>query len=160
MNLRSQALLGILLVVCPCVAAFQQPASPVSPANPPASSVIFSDVSSEAGIRFVHNSAPEKKYIVESMSGGVALLDYDNDGWLDVFFVNACTVDTASDPKCSRSALYHNERNGKFTDVAEPAGVAYVGWGQGVCVADVDADGFDDLYVTVLGDNRFYRNSG
>ncbi len=159
MNLRCQALLGTLLAVCPWTAAVQQAVGP-APSPNPVPSIAFTDITAGAGITFRHTSAPEKRYIVESMSGGVAALDFDNDGWLDIFFVNACTVDTASDPKCSRSALYRNEHNGKFTDVAEQAGVAFVGWGQGVCVADVDADGFDDLYVTVLGENRFYRNDG
>ncbi len=160
MNLRSKALAGLLAVLWSTASAFQQPATPASPPPLPAPAVVFHDASAEAGITFRHNSAPEKKYIVESMSGGVALLDYDHDGWLDIYFVNACTADTAADPKCSRSALYHNQHNGKFTDVAEQAGVAFVGWGQGACVADVDADGFDDFYVTVLGDNRMYRNNG
>ncbi|MPY90174.1 MAG: CRTAC1 family protein [Luteitalea sp.] len=122
--------------------------------------VQFVDVTDEAGIRFVHHSAPDKKYIVESMSGGVALFDYDNDGWLDIYFVNSLTVETAGRPKSSRSELYRNKRDGTFTDVTDRAGVAHPGWGMGACVGDYDNNGWLDLYVTALGANRFYRNNG
>ena len=123
-------------------------------ASPP-----FRDVTAQSGIVFAHHSAPEKKYIVESMSGGVALFDYDNDGKLDVYLVDALTVDTAKDPKAARSALFRNLGNMKFQDVTDRAGVGHPGWGMGVCVADVDADGWQDLYVTALGGNRLYRNN-
>jgi enediyne biosynthesis protein E4 len=119
----------------------------------------FRDVTKEAGVTFVHHAAPEKKYIVESMSGGVALFDYDNDGRIDIYFVDSLTVDTAGDPKKARSALYRNLGNFKFADVTDKAGVGYPGWGMGACTADVDADGWEDLYVTALGGNRFYRNN-
>jgi hypothetical protein len=121
--------------------------------------VLFRDVTREAGVTFSHHSAPEKKFIVESMSGGVALFDYDNDGWLDIYLVDSLTVDTAADPKAARSALYRNKRDGTFEDVSDAAGVAHPGWGMGVCVADVDGDGWNDLYVTNLGPNRLYRNN-
>jgi len=118
----------------------------------------FRDVTSASGITFVHHAAPEKKYIVESMSGGVALLDFDRDGLIDIYLVNSLTVGTADDPKSSRSALYRNRGGFKFEDVTDKAGVAHPGWGMGVCVADFDADGWDDLYVTALGANRLYGN--
>jgi hypothetical protein len=121
--------------------------------------VLFRDITEEAGITFRHHSAPEKKYIVESMSGGVALFDFDNDGLIDIYIVDSLTVDTAGNPQASHSALYKNLGNGKFVDVAEQAGVAHPGWGMGVCVADVDGDGWDDLYVTTLGKNHLYRNN-
>jgi hypothetical protein len=121
--------------------------------------VRFVDVTADAGIKFVHHSAPDKKYIVESMSGGVVLFDYDNDGWLDVYFVNSLTVDTADDPRSSRSELYRNNRDGTFTDVTDRAGVGYPGWGMGGCAGDYDGDGWLDLYVTALGANRLYRNN-
>jgi hypothetical protein len=119
----------------------------------------FRDITQAAGISFQHHAAPEKKYIVESMSGGVALFDYDNDGRLDIYFVDSLTVDTAGDPSKSRSALYHNLGNLKFEDVTDKAGVGHPGWGMGVCTADVDGDGWEDLYVTALGGNKFYRNN-
>jgi len=119
---------------------------------------VFTDVTASTGIDFVQRSSPEKKYIVESMAGGVALLDFDNDGKLDIYFVNSCTVDNYTDPKCARSALYRNLGEWKFADVSDVMGVAYPGWGMGVCVGDADGDGYDDLYVTGLGSNRFYRN--
>ncbi|MFL6275911.1 MAG: CRTAC1 family protein [Blastocatellia bacterium] len=122
--------------------------------------VKFVDVTEAAGIRFRHVSAPEKKYIVESMSGGVALFDFDNDGWLDVYLTNSLTVETATDPKSSRSALYRNNGNGTFTDVTDKAGLAYPGWAMGVVAADYDGDGWTDLYITCLGPNHLYRNKG
>ena len=122
--------------------------------------VHFTDVTDSAGIAFRHISAPEKKYIVESIGSGVALFDYDNDGCMDIYFTNALTVDTANDPLASRSALYHNNCDGTFTDVTEKSGLAYPGWANGVVAADFDGDGFEDLYVTCLGHNHLYRNNG
>ncbi len=119
----------------------------------------FRDVTRDAGITFVHHADPEKKYIVESMSGGVALFDYDNDGRLDIYFVDSLTVETAGDPKQARSALYRNLGGFKFSDVTDKAGVGHPGWGMGVCTADIDADGWEDMYVTALGGNTLYRNN-
>jgi hypothetical protein len=124
-----------------------------------ASTLLFRDITREAGITFEHHAAPEKKYIVESMSGGVALFDYDNDGLVDIYFVDSLTVDTAADAKAARSALYRNRGNLKFEDVTDRAGIGHPGWGMGVCTADVDADGWEDLYVTALGANKLYRNN-
>src|SRR5438067_13410770 len=93
-----------------------------------ASDMHFVDVTDQAGIKFKHVSSPEKKYIVESMSGGVALLDYDNDGYLDIFFVNSLTVDLVKSKGKTKSALYHNNGDGTFTDVTEKAGVGDTGW--------------------------------
>jgi hypothetical protein len=121
--------------------------------------LLFRDVAVEAGITFQHHSAPEKKYIVESMSGGVALFDYDHDGLVDIYLVDSLTVDTATNPRAARSALYHNLGHLKFEDVTDKAGVGHPGWGMGVCTADVDGDGWEDLYVTALGGNHLYRNN-
>jgi enediyne biosynthesis protein E4 len=121
--------------------------------------LLFRDIAADAGITFQHHAAPEKKYIVESMSGGVALFDYDNDGLIDIYFVDSLTVDTAKNPSAARSALYRNLGNGKFQDVTDKAGVGHPGWGMGACTADVDGDGWEDLYVTALGKNRLYHNN-
>lgn len=121
---------------------------------------LFRDITESTGITFRHNSAPEKKYIVESMSGGVGLFDFDRDGLLDIYLVNSLTVETANEPESSHSALYRNLGDGTFRDIAAEAGVAHPGWGMGLCIADVDGDGWQDLYVTGIGRNRLYRNSG
>lgn len=122
--------------------------------------VIFTDVTAASGITFKHVFAPEKKYIIESMSGGVALCDFDKDGWPDIYFVNSPTVTTAADPHSARSELWRNNGNGTFTDATEKAGVGYPGWGMGVCTGDYDNDGWEDLYVTCFGANRLYHNNG
>jgi hypothetical protein len=94
------------------------------------------------------------------MSGGVALFDFDRDGWLDVYLVNSLTVATAGNPRAARSGLWRNRGDGTFTDVTEAAGVGYPGWGMGAATGDFDNDGWDDLYVTCFGPNRLYRNNG
>ena len=127
--------------------------------SPPRLDGPFRDITGAAGITFTHHAAPEKKYIVESMSGGVALFDFDNDGLLDIYFVDSLTVDTADDPKKARSALYRNRGKLQFEDVSDRAGVSHPGWGLGTCTADVDGDGWEDLYVTALGGNKLYRNN-
>jgi hypothetical protein len=128
-------------------------------ASSPPPKLLFRDIAREAGITFQHHAAPEKKFIVESMSGGVALLDFDNDGLLDIYLTDSLTVDTAKNPRAARSALYRNLGNGKFEDVTDKAGVGHPGWAMGVCTADVDGDGWEDLYVTGLGRNYLYHNN-
>jgi enediyne biosynthesis protein E4 len=123
--------------------------------------VTFTDVTKSAGIDFINSSSSEKAYIVESMSGGVAMFDFDNDGRLDIYLVNSYTVESALAKKARPpAALYRNLGNGKFEDVASKAGVADPGWAMGVSVADYDNDGDDDLYVTCFGPDRLYRNRG
>lgn len=123
--------------------------------------ITFKDVTRQAGIDFVHHSSPNKRYIVESMGGGVALWDYDGDGWLDIYLLNSNTVDGVLANRPSPPAgLYRNKRNGTFEEVAARAGLANPGWAMGVSVADYDNDGHDDLYVTCFGPNRLYRNRG
>jgi enediyne biosynthesis protein E4 len=124
------------------------------------SGVRFVDITAQAGITFKHVSSPEKRYIVESMSGGVALFDYDNDGRLDIYLVNSLTVDLLKSKGKTPSELYRNNGNGTFTNVTAKAGVGDVGWGMGVCVGDYNNDGFDDLYVTCLGPNHLFKNNG
>jgi hypothetical protein len=123
--------------------------------------VSFTDATKSAGIAFVNASSSEKKYIVESMGGGAAMFDFDNDGRIDIYLVNSYTVDAALAKKpLPPAALYRNLGNGKFEDVAAKAGVADPGWAMGVSVADYDNDGDDDLYVTCFGPDRLYRNRG
>ena len=131
-----------------------------STSTPPAKTVVFTDVTRASGITFSHVSDPEKKYILESMSGGVALFDYDRDGLLDIYLVNAPTVATAAEPRGARSELWRNRGDGTFADVTDKAGVGYPGWGMGAAVGDIDNDGWEDLYVTCFGKNRLYRNNG
>ncbi|OJV42139.1 MAG: hypothetical protein BGO25_18375 [Acidobacteriales bacterium 59-55] len=117
-------------------------------------------MTASTGIHFEHLSSPEQKYIVESMSGGVALIDYDGDGWLDIYFTNAPSVSMALAGKKARSALYHNNRDGTFTDVTEKAGVGYPCWAMGVAVGDYNNDGKPDLIVSCFGGVVLYRNNG
>jgi hypothetical protein len=118
------------------------------------------DVTVRSGVRFVHMSAPEKKYIVESMSGGVLLVDYDRDGWQDIYFTNAPTVEMALKGQRARSMFYRNNRDGTFTDVTDKTGVGYPGFAMGGAVGDYNNDGWPDLYITCLGGNALYRNNG
>jgi hypothetical protein len=118
------------------------------------------DITARTGITFKHTSDPAKKYIVESMSGGVILLDYDRDGWLDIYFTNAPSVDMAIKEEKSRGALYHNNHDGTFTDVTEKAGIGTPCFAMGGAVGDYDNDGWPDLYVTCLGGNVLYHNNG
>jgi hypothetical protein len=118
------------------------------------------DITASTGITFEHLSSPEQRYIVESMSGGVALIDFDRDGWPDIYFTNAQSVDMALQGKKARSALYRNNHDGTFTDVTDKAGVGYPCWAQGAVVGDYNNDGWPDLLVTCFGGVVLYRNNG
>ncbi|MFC5863212.1 CRTAC1 family protein [Acidicapsa dinghuensis] len=118
------------------------------------------DITASTGIHFDHLSSPEQKFIVESMSGGVALIDYDRDGWLDIYFTNAQSVEMALHGQKARSALYHNNHDGTFTDVTDKAGVASPCWAMGAVVGDYNNDGWPDLLVTCFGGIVLYRNNG
>ena len=138
----------------------------------PASAVLFTDVTKSAGVTFVHaNSATSGKYLLETMGGGVALLDYDNDGRLDVFLTNGAKIDDPmpdgkqpdkSDPSFW-NRLYRQMPDGTFADVTEKAGLTGMPqgrYGMGVAVGDYDNDGFSDIYVTNFGANTLYHNNG
>jgi len=124
--------------------------------------IVFQDVSEKAGLtRWRHvMGTPETKFILETVGSGVALLDYDNDGWLDIYLVNGSTYDALSGKTSPpHAALFHNNHDGTFTDVAQQAGVTNDRWGFGVAVGDYDNDGWPDLYVTNFGKNRLYHNN-
>ncbi|HYP29047.1 MAG TPA: CRTAC1 family protein [Blastocatellia bacterium] len=122
--------------------------------------VQFSDVTAEAGITFRHNSgAFGKKYLPETMGSGCAFLDYDNDGWQDILLVNSMNWPERKGAK-SYLSLYHNNRNGTFTDVAQAAGLAVEMYGLGCAIGDYDNDGNVDIYITCVGPNRLFRNLG
>ena len=124
--------------------------------------IVFQDVSEKAGLtRWRHvMGTPETKFILETVGSGVALLDYDNDGWLDIYLVNGSTYDALSGKTSApHAALFHNNHDGTFTDVAQQAGVTNDRWGFGVAVGDYDNDGWPDLYITNFGKNRLYHNN-
>jgi len=123
--------------------------------------VVFSDITKISGLdKFLHRSGtPDKKTILETIGSGVALLDYDNDGWLDIYLVNGSTLEALRGKESApRAMLLHNNHDGTFTDVTEKAGVANLRWGFGVAVADYDNDGWPDIYVANFGKNRLYHN--
>jgi hypothetical protein len=101
-----------------------------------------------------------KKYIIETTGTGVAIFDYDNDGWPDIFVVNGTTLDPIAGQNQPTNHLYHNNHDGTFSDVTEKAELAHTGWGQGICVGDYDNDGHQDLFVTYYGKNVLYHNNG
>ena len=128
---------------------------------PPLTPVEFTDVTQEAGIRFRHNNgAYGKKYLPETTGSGCAFLDYDNDGWQDILLVNSMDFEDAPKKRRSVMALYHNDQNGKFSDVTSASGLAKPMYGMGVAAADYDNDGWVDIYVTALGQSRLFRNGG
>jgi enediyne biosynthesis protein E4 len=124
--------------------------------------VIFQDITKEAGLAgWVHKmGVPEKNFIVETNGSGVCLVDYDNDGWLDIYLVNGATFNSLDGKEESpHAALFRNNHDGTFTDVALKAGVANDRWGYGCSVADYDNDGWPDIYVGNYGKNRLYHNN-
>ncbi len=109
-------------------------------------------------MRNVNGGAESKKYIVEATGSGVAILDYDRDGWQDIFLVNG--TELGSPKAAPTNHLFHNNHDGTFTDVTAKTGMVSSGWGQGACVGDYDNDGFDDIFVTAYGKNRLFHNEG
>jgi enediyne biosynthesis protein E4 len=124
-------------------------------------SVSFVDITHSAGIDFhLTCGGREKRYIMESMCGGIAVFDYDNDGWMDIFLVNGSTLEDLQAKKCHSSKLYHNNHDGTFTDVTVKAGLTHCDWGFGAAVGDYDNDGWEDLYITYLDGAVLYHNNG
>jgi hypothetical protein len=127
----------------------------------PTSGVSFADVTRASGIDFhLTCGAVEKRYIMESMCGGVAVLDYDNDGWMDIFLVNGSTLADLRAGKCHPARLYRNNHDGTFADVSAKTGITHCGWGFGVAAGDYDNDGWEDLYITYLDGAVLYHNNG
>ena len=118
------------------------------------------DITASTKIHFEHFSSPDQKYIVESMGGGVALIDYDGDGYADIYFTNAPSVAMALADKKAKGALYHNNHDGTFTDVTDKAGVGFPCWAMGVAVGDYNNDGRPDMAVSCFGGVVLYRNNG
>ena len=120
------------------------------------------DVTREARLDFLQvcGGDTSKKYILETTGSGVAFFDYDNDGWQDIFLVNGSRLGNVANQQRPTNKLFHNNRDGTFSDVTAKAGLTHSGWGQGVCVGDYDNDGFDDLFVTYWGEDLLYRNNG
>jgi hypothetical protein len=124
--------------------------------------VTFTDVAPRAGLTtpVVYGEEYAKKYIVEANGPGIAFFDYDRDGWLDIFLVNGTRHEGFPRGQEPTNHLYHNNRDGTFTDVTEKAGLKHPGWGYGVCIGDYDNDGYDDLFLTYFGQNVLYHNNG
>src|SRR6266576_2487032 len=124
--------------------------------------IVFSDITKVAGLeKFLHRSgSPDKKTILETIGSGVALLDYDSDGWLDIYLLNGSTMAALKGKESPpRAMLFHNNHDGTFTNVTEKAGVSNERWGFGVAVGDYDNDGWPDIYVANYGKNRLYHNN-
>ncbi len=166
--LRQRLVSALLLSTSTSTCLFGQAHSAPGPAHAGGKSTVCKDrmvpqlvdVTEQAGIRFNHLAAPEKKYILESMSGGVIVVDYDRDGWPDLYFTNAPTVEMSLKGEKASGALYHNNHDGTFTDVTAKAGVATPCFAMGGAVGDFNNDGWPDMYVTCIGGNVLYRNNG
>jgi hypothetical protein len=124
--------------------------------------VVFEDATQASGLAGWRHEmgTPQKKYILETDGSGVGLIDYDNDGWLDIYLVNGSTYDAISGKRTPpHAALFHNNHDGTFTNVAEKAGVTNDRWGFGVAIGDFDNDGWPDIFVANYGKNRLYHNN-
>ena len=162
-HISTSALLAVL-AVCPAAwQAVKTPTAAPEPVNtqpkPTADYPELVDITASTGIHFDHVSSPEQKFIVESMSAGVALIDYDHDGLPDIYFTNAQSTETALRGQKARSALYHNNGDGTFTDVTDKAGIGFPCWAMGAVVGDYNSDGWPDLLVTCFGGVVLYRNN-
>jgi enediyne biosynthesis protein E4 len=131
----------------------------LDPEDPPP---LFVDITAESGIRFQHvNCDPDTKdYIFEAKGGGIGAFDYDNDGWIDILVVQGSTLEMIKNGTSPSMALYRNKGDGTFEDVTQKAGLTHRGWGMGVAFADVDNDGWTDIFLTYLGPDVLYRNNG
>jgi hypothetical protein len=146
-----------------CLEALLGQSLPAAASGSAPAGAAFVDVSRQAGLGAAWNQfghPRDKRYLLEEMGGGAAFFDYDHDGWLDIFLVNGTSFDVASPSNQPSSYLFHNNRDGTFSDVTRDAGLTHSGWGQGCCVGDYDNDGNDDLFVSYWGKNVLYHNNG
>jgi hypothetical protein len=165
--LRSVLIPVLLAAAAVLLAAPQHPSAKrpaAKNARPQASAanelVSFTDAAKASGLDFYLTcGSREKRYIMEAMCGGVAVFDYDNDGWMDIFLVNGSTLEDLRAGKCHASKLYRNNHDGTFADVTEKAGLRHCNWGFGVAAGDYDNDGWEDLYVTNLSGATLYHNN-
>ncbi len=160
---RRKICCALLAVAALCMSYAPGPSSGAVAPSParPAGPIEFRDATKASGIHFKHNSgAFGKKYLPETMGSGVCVLDYDNDGWQDLLFVNSMDWPGHKGAAKSYPALYHNNRDGTFTDVTREAGLAVESYGLGCAVADYDNDGFEDIYITTVGANHLFHNLG
>ena len=167
----SSILLSFAIVIALCGMTFAQPPQAHTPGSrhstaqgrkaSASSGPQFLDVTRASGIDFhLTCGGPEKRYIMESMCGGIAVFDYDNDGWMDILLVNGSTLQDLGAGKCHVSKLYRNNHDGTFSDVSSKAGLNHCGWGFGVAVGDYDNDGWEDVYITYLDGGILYHNNG
>ena len=156
MNASSLRLLSIPALACLAAVGFTPAAQDRS------LGFSFTNIAQKAGLsaRTVYGGQDTNTYLLETTGTGVAALDYDGDGWVDIFLVNGSVLDGFPAGKEPTNHLYRNRGNGTFEDVTARAGVGASGWGQGACVGDYDNDGHEDLFVTYWGRNRLYRNKG
>lgn len=150
---------AILLLLVSSAAVTPAPTA-FTKAKKPSPIADFTDIAEKAGLTMmnVFGGIDTKKYIIETTGTGVAIIDYDNDGWPDIFVVNGSRLEGFLAGNAPTNHLYHNNHDRTFSDVTAKSGLVATGWGQGVCVGDYDNDGWEDLYVTYYGKNRLYQN--
>jgi enediyne biosynthesis protein E4 len=156
------AALGILFLALLKVPSTRSIARSNDTSSPPGSAITFDDIRQKSGLDFIlNNSVTSRKYSIETMAGGVALFDYNNDGWLDIFFTNGARL-----PEMDKSnpeyfnRLFRNNGDGTFADVTSSAGIKGTAYAMGVAAGDYDNDGFVDLYVTGVNQNQLLHNNG
>ncbi len=168
-SLRASILSALAIALAGSHASSQANGHPTPPPPPPGARSPrctnrpvpqLEDITAKSGISFSHTSSQDKRYIFESMSGGAIILDYDRDGWPDIYLTNAPTIDMALKGQTSLGALYHNNHDGTFTDVTAKSGLTKSCLAMGGAVGDYDNDGWPDLYITCLGGNILYHNNG